>query len=82
MAVLFGLICGGSFVFSAFQIWFNSKCELVTFGMGARIVRTTCWEGYASVPHALTSGWAGTLSFIAGILVFLFGLGSQAAISR
>ena len=84
MIALFALIGGGSFIFGAFQTWFSSGCELVTFGAGGRaahlfLIHTTCWSGYSNVPSSFTGGWAGTLQFIAGLLIIFFGLIIQVA---
>ena len=78
MVAIISLICGGSFIFTAFQTGLSNHCQLVTFNLGARLIRTSCWDGYASVPHALTGGWAATLSFLAGLFIIAIGFGIEA----
>jgi hypothetical protein len=84
MIALFALICGGSFIYGAFQTWFSSGCQLATFGGNGHVgrlfmLRTTCWDGYPSVPHAFTGGWAGTIQLFAGLFIILLGLIIQVA---
>ena len=80
MWILIGLVCGGSFIWTGLSTLLSNNCALVTFGSGsARIIKTTCWEGYKHVPHAFTGGWAGILSIFAGVLIMLFGVGAEAS---
>ena len=79
MWFLIGLVCGGSFIWTGFTTLISNSCSLVTFGGGGRIIKATCWEGYKNVPHALTGGWAGTLSIFAGVLIMLIGVGAGAS---
>jgi len=84
MFAIFGLLCGGSFIWGAIQTWSSNSCDLVTFGIGGRIshlflVHTTCWSGYPSVAHGITGGWAGTLQLLLGLFIMLFGVGVEIA---
>ena len=78
MYFLIGLICGGSFIWTGIKVAFSSGCDAVTFHIGGRIIDTTCWHGYGSVPNGFTSGWAGFLSIVAGITLIIIGLVSEA----